>query len=283
MNWDPMISALLCLGALGVAFGLGLALAARFFHVDEDPRVNEVHELLPGVDCGACGFPGCRGYAEAVVKGEAGPSECAPGGAQTAQAVAAYMGLEAEVKERTVAVLRCNGRNVADRFEMVGIEDCTAALLLHGGPKVCEYGCLGLGTCARVCPTNAIVMEDGFPRVIEEKCIACGKCVAACPKDLFALLPVTARVHVLCRSQAKGAAAKRACAVACIGCTKCLKVCPVDAPVIDKFLSTIDTSKCINCGKCIEECPTDSIRDFRDALRPLDQPAANTPEPAEVA
>jgi len=276
MDWSLVSGAVVVLACLGVLFGLLLAYVARRFHVHEDPRIGEVHDLLPKVDCGACGFAGCRAYAEAVVKGEVGPSECVPGGAGTAKAVADYLGVEAEEKERVVAVLRCNGRRVADRFEMVGLEDCKAAVLLHGGPKACPYGCVGLGNCARVCPVNAIVMEEGFPRVIAERCIGCGACVKECPKGLFVLRPESKKVHVLCSSQAKGAQVKKVCAVGCIGCKKCEKVCPVDAVKVENFLASIDPEKCINCGKCVKECPTNAIRDFRKPPRPEDQAARST-------
>jgi len=158
----------------------------------------------------------------------------------------------------------------------VGLEDCKAAVLLHGGPKACFYGCVGLGNCARVCPVNAIVMEEGFPRVIPQRCIGCGACVKECPKGLFVLRPQSKQVHVLCSSQAKGAQVKKVCAVGCIGCKKCEKVCPVDAAKVENFLASIDPEKCINCGKCVEECPTNAIRDFRKPPRLEDQPARST-------
>ena len=274
VDWSPVGGTVVVLGGLGLAFGLGLAYVARRFHVHEDPRIGEVHNLLPRIDCGACGFAGCRAYAEAVVKGRAGPGECVPGGADTAKAVAAYLGVEAQVKERLVAVLRCNGRRVADRFEAVGIEECRAAVLLHGGQKACPYGCLGFGDCARVCPVDAIIMEGGFPRVIEARCIACGACVRACPNGLFALLPAAKRVHVLCSSHARGAEVRKVCEVGCIACMRCEKVCPTGAAKVEDFLARIDPQTCTHCGQCVEACPMKTIRDFRSPRRPQDLPVS---------
>jgi Na+-translocating ferredoxin:NAD+ oxidoreductase RNF subunit RnfB len=260
-------AALLMLGGLGLVFGLGLAIAARFFTVEEDPRVQQVYELLPGLDCGVCGFAGCRSYAEAVLKGKIGPGECAVGGQRVHDAVAAALAMTAQAKERLVAVLRCNGRDVADRFALEGIPDCRAAALLHGGPKACRYGCIGLSTCAQVCPVSAIVIENGFPRVLEERCIACRACVRACPKNLFVMRPLSRRVQVLCSSQDKGSVVRHVCAVGCIACKRCEKVCPADAVHVQDFLADIDPEKCTLCGLCIKECPTGTIQDLREGVR----------------
>ena len=256
---EIVFPAVAMLSGLGILFGLGLAVASRAFAVEADPRVDEVTEVLPGANCGACGHAGCVAYAEAVVLKGASPSECIPGGAATAAVVAGIMGVSAEAKTPRIAVVHCAGSEVASRFEYEGVEDCFAAGLLQGGPKACVFGCLGLGSCVEACPFDAIRMEGGLPRINPDKCVACGKCVSACPRGIIALHPRTAPVQVLCRSTEKGGAVRKICSVGCIGCKKCEKVCPSDAIHVADFLAAVDDEKCTRCGKCVAECPTGSL------------------------
>jgi len=265
----PVLAVLLLLVVLGVVFGVGLAFAAQKFHVATDPRVDRAHELLPGADCGACGFAGCRGYAEALIKEGAAPDLCRPGGPETAKVLAALLGLAHEEKARQVAILKCRGRKVGTRFDYVGIASCAAAALFQNGPKACEYGCLGMGDCARACPVGAIVMENGFPRIVETRCIACGICTRVCPKGLFAIRPVDKFVHVACSSHDRGLVVTKVCGLGCIGCRKCEKVCPADAIHVTDNLAEVDVNKCTNCKECVKACPTGVITDFqaeREAL-----------------
>lgn len=256
------------LSALGGLFGAGLAYASRRFHVEVDPRVARIGEVLPGANCGACGYAGCAAYAAAIVSEDAPIDLCTPGGAKCQSAVAAIMGREVSVTaEPMVARLHCNGgcRERAPRYRYVGIMDCKAADLLQGGYRSCTYGCTGLGTCARVCPFDAITMVDGLPVVDEEACTGCGICVRECPKDLFELVPRRFHVMVRCRSEDRGAAAKQVCDNPCIGCSKCAKACPVGAILVSKerWLAAIDYTKCTDCGECVETCPTKAIFDRR--------------------
>jgi len=264
-----LIAAVIALAGLGLVFGLGLAYASDKCAVDTDPRIEEVAEALPGVNCGGCSYSGCSSYAEAVVTEGAAPNLCSVGGEEVAARIAEIMGVEVEQKEPEIAVVRCRGTNVADRFLYDGVWDCRAALLVQCGFKECEYGCLGLGTCVEACPFEAIRMgDDGLPEVIEERCVGCRQCEKACPRGIIAVQPKSKYVHVLCRSHDKGGAAKRICAVACIGCKKCEKVCPKDAIHVVDFLAEIDYDKCISCGKCVKECPQGCIINLRPKRRP---------------
>jgi len=267
---SPILTSPLSVGSLGILFGAGLAYASRKFAVEVDPRVQKLVEALPGANCGGCGYPGCQGFAQALVKGEASPSDCAPGGNALAQRCAEILGIEVEAKEPVVAVVHCGGDcdKVGNRFEYIGLEDCRAATLVQGGPKECSYGCLGLGSCVRACPFDAIFMAaNGLPVVIAEKCTGCGNCVEACPKDLISLAPVSKKVHVLCRSRDKGAIVRKLCKVGCIGCQMCNKICPVGKEKEDKAiivtdnLAEINYEKCISCGLCASKCPTGTIID----------------------
>jgi len=269
--WTYVIAAGVVLGALAALFGVGLAVASRVFRVHADPRIEQIEDALPNVNCGACGYGGCSAYAAAVVAGEIGPSECVPGGMDVARQVAAVMGLEAEEKEKQVAVVFCQGGNRAEnRCRYEGITDCRAAVLTQDADKGCRWGCVGLGTCAQACPFGAIVMgDDGLPHVIEDKCTGCGTCAEVCPKGIISILPAANMVHVLCRSRDAGGQVRKVCPVGCIGCKQCEKACPVEGGAIHvtDFLARVDLSACISCGKCVQVCPTGAIGNFRLSRR----------------
>lgn len=257
-----MLGAVLSLTLAGLLFGALLALAARLFAVNVDPRVERVKEALPGANCGACGYPGCAGLADAIVKGEAPVDACPVGGSKTTAAVAAIMGVEScELKSPRVARLLCaGGENCVDRGEYGGLPDCAAAALLGGGHKACEYGCLGFGNCERACPFDAITMgESGFPIIDEELCTACGKCVAACPKRLIELVPKHQREWVRCVNHYKGAVVRKICRTGCITCESCVKNCPSGAMHCVDNVCHIDYDKCQDCGTCAAKCPVKCI------------------------
>lgn len=258
------------MGFLGMFFGFGLAIATEKFHVEVDPKQAQIENSLPGINCAACGYPGCGKYAEAVAKGAA-VNLCVPGGGETADAIGGIMGVKAEKMEKRVAVLMCSAKNVKDKFNYSGVKTCRAAFLTQGGQKGCEYGCLGLDDCAVVCPTEAIYLDENkLPHVIEERCIACGKCAEICPKNLYQVLPISKYVHVRCMSLDKGGVAKKKCDNPCIACIKCEKVCPFDAIHVENNLAIIDYNKCTSCGECVKVCPTNIIRNYRDG-RPVVQ------------
>jgi RnfABCDGE-type electron transport complex B subunit len=238
--------------------------------VETDPRIEEVEAALPGINCGACGYAGCAGYAEAVVDAGESMTLCAPGGAETARAVAAVMGAEVEAAEPKFAVTCCQGGSVPDRFAYAGVQDCRAATVmgLAGGPKACTWGCLGFGTCMKACPFGAITMSpDRLPVVDETKCTGCGRCVEVCPRDLNRVDPESRTVFVLCKSRDKGAIANKLCERGCIACRKCEKECPFDAIHVVDNLAVIDYDKCKLCGKCVKVCPKNCIVDLRKPRR----------------
>jgi Na+-translocating ferredoxin:NAD+ oxidoreductase RNF subunit RnfB len=252
---------IIALGVLGLIFGIGLAIASKKFAVDVDPRLEKIHGLLPGSNCGVCGGAGCFGFAEAVLSGKMKIDACRVAKDKTKEEIAALLGRKLEKRAKTVAVLHCNGGiRAKNKFLYNGIEDCVAANLVLGGPKACQYGCIGYGSCAKACPFGAITMsKENLPVVNESKCTACGKCVAICPKKLYTLVPVAKTYAVRCSSMDIGRRVMEVCSVGCIACHKCEKACPVTAIKIIDNLSVIDYKVCDNRGKCFEVCPTDAI------------------------
>ncbi len=259
---NVIINSIGLLAFLGITFGIVLAVASRKLAVKSDPRIDEIEELLPGANCGGCGYPGCRGLAEAIVAGKVPVTTCPV--TKDHSPIAKVMGVEVVSSgERKIARVRCAGGNkeAAKRFIYLGVEDCTAAQNLAGGPKACTFGCLGLGNCTKVCPFGAITMSDnGLPVVDEEKCTGCGLCTKACPRGLITLWPVGKSVTVLCMNQNKGAEVRKVCKVGCIGCRICEKQCPTGAITVENNLARINPELCIECGRCIEKCPMKAIK-----------------------
>jgi len=258
-----MLLPIIIVGILGGLFGLGLGYAATKFAVPSDERVSKVREVLPGANCGGCGYPGCDGFASAVVKGEVLVNGCPVGGNKTAIKVAEVLGVSplGELQPQAARVL-CRGNNQSANtdYEYGGIKNCKSASLMYGGNKACRYGCLGLGDCAKACKFDAVYFHDGIARIAEDKCRACGACVQECPKGIIKMVPKDLKYSNLCSSHDKGAATRLNCSAGCIGCMKCVKECPNNAIEVKDNLAVIDTGKCSSCGRCTKVCPAGSIQ-----------------------
>ena len=255
----PMLS----MGALGLVLGALLAIASKIFAVEKDEVAEAITEVLPGANCGSCGFAGCSAYANAISKDGAKINACSPGGQNVADAIAGILGVESAQVEEKIAVVRCSGTHdvAKDKFEYTGIKDCGAVASLQGaGQKSCDYGCLGFGSCVKVCCRGAISIVDGIAVIDIDKCGGCGECVAVCPKHLIDLVPRKTKYVVKCQSCDKGAQMKEKCSVGCIGCKICEKNCEAGAITIENNHAVIDYSKCTGCGICAQKCPKKIIK-----------------------
>ena len=248
--------------ALGVLFGIVLAIASRVFAIKVDERVPKILENLPGANCGGCGYSGCEALAQAVVKGEASPSSCCVCGAEGMRAIGEIMGVELATPQPHCAHVMCAGDCNTARYKYVyeGAADCIAAEKLGGGAKVCSNGCIGLGTCVAACKYNAISIVNGVAHTDITKCIGCGACAKVCPKHIISVIPVASKYAVVCSSVENGAVTRKQCTVGCISCRLCEKNCPVGAVTVNDFLASIDQDKCIGCGICADKCPRKIIR-----------------------
>ena len=263
------------MGLIGLGFSIFLAIANSKFAVEVDPKIVEIESDLPGLNCGACGYPSCSTYADAVAKTEAPVTLCVVGGEETSRTLARIMGIQIadEVKEKLIAIVFCQGDSEASAFpgEYRGIPDCGAAVYSQDVAKRCKYGCIGLGSCVSACPFDAIHLSPtGIPIVDAEKCTACGKCVVACPRDLIELHPVSQKVYVYCKSQDAGVIARKICKKACIACGICVKAAAKDenpdAVRLEGNLAVVATETYTAKVDYGEKCPTDSCAEGRNVI-----------------
>ena len=262
LNIKGIAIATLVIGATGVIIGLFLGIAGKKFEVEIDEIEQEVRNLLPGNNCGACGYAGCDNCAQAIANGEAAPNVCPVANSEANARIAEVMGADVVEGERNIAFVKCAGTcdKTKNKYNYYGIADCKKAAMAPGkGPKHCGYGCTGFGSCVKVCQFDAIHVIDGVAIVDKEKCTSCGLCIKECPNNLIELVPYTSGHFVRCNSYDKGKEVKNGCSIGCIGCMMCVKVCESDAIHVENNLAYIDYSKCIDCGKCADKCPTKVI------------------------
>ena len=247
---------------VGIGCGLLLTVADKYMAVPVDERVSDVRAMLPGANCGACGFAGCDEYAEKLVNEGVKTNLCTPGGADTAQNVSAYLGAAFEDVTAMTAIVHCAGTIQHTQYIMdyQGPRTCEACNANYQGRGSCSHGCLGFGDCVIVCQYDAMKIENGVARVDKALCTGCGMCVKACPNALITVAPASSEVFVSCSSTDKGAFTRKICSAGCIGCKRCEKACNFDAIHVADNLASIDPAKCTNCGECVAVCPTKVIR-----------------------
>ncbi len=277
---STVLITIIMLSFLGLFSAVILYIVAQKFKIIEDPRIDQVAEVLPGANCGGCGYTGCRSFAETLVKSTSFEGlNCPVGGAETMSKAALILDRQAVAVDPKVAVVRCNGtpENCLRTSYYDGAVNCRIAHTLYSGTTGCSYGCLGCGDCVTACQFDAIYMDPvtQLPVVIDEKCVSCGACVKACPRNIIELRKRNRKdrqIYVSCVNKDKGGPARKACTVACIGCGKCVKICPYEAITMADNLAFIDSFKCKLCRKCVAECPTGAIREINFPVKE-DKPA----------
>ncbi len=252
-----ILTPILIVGIIGLLAGVILAVASVVMAVPKDETAEALEEVLPGANCGACGFSGCPGYAAAMAKGEAKPGLCSPGGAEVAKKCAEILGSgDVEVAYKT-ALVHCLGSydNTTDKMVYDGIQSCSASTFLAGGIASCRFGCMGMGDCVQACEYGAVTVCNGVAQIDPHKCKGCSKCVQACPKKLISFVPLKKQAVVRCSNCDKGRDTMKVCKIGCIGCGKCVKTCPKGAISLKDNCAVVDPEKCVGCGLCVDACP----------------------------
>lgn len=254
--------------AIAIMVGVGLLMAgliiliSRFCQVKEDPRIKEVEKRLAGANCGACGHPGCAGFAKALVEGKASLNSCGQTDKEAQIEISNILGIAFDGNaEPTIAVVACCGGNKCDdKYSYQGYGTCVSQNMLAGGRKACEVGCMGSGSCVDACPYMAIECYEGYAHIDPDICRSCGLCIQTCPKRLIKRVPKSAKVYIACSTECRGKDVMSKCKAGCIACGKCEKTCPNGAIHLVNNVPIIDYSKCVNCGKCLEACPRHCIK-----------------------
>ena len=258
---ETILTTTLVITLIGLVVAVGLVVAGKLFFVKKDEREAAVRELLPGNNCGACGYAGCDALAAAVARGEAPVNACPVGGNPVAEKIAAVMGTKAEAVERHLAFVRCKGSCdvTKNQGKYIGLQDCRTAVMNGIRTTECDYGCIGLGSCVSVCPEHAIRVENGVAIVDDSKCVGCGLCAKTCPKGIIELVPEEKKIRVACSNRDNGVTVKKVCSAGCIGCTLCTKKCPAEAITVNGNLAHVDYAACVSCGECASACPVKVI------------------------
>jgi Na+-translocating ferredoxin:NAD+ oxidoreductase RNF subunit RnfB len=259
---NMILFAVISVTAIGAICGIILTVASKLMYVKVNELAANLQEILPGANCGACGYPGCSGYAQSLADGQAKPNLCTPGGSAVLAKISEILGVETTGLEQKIAVVNCGGDSNAQKkkMEYKGIKSCTAAKPLFGGEMSCAFGCIGYGDCQNACPGNAICINEGLARVIAKLCTGCGLCVKTCPNKLISLENIKTPVIVACKNIEKGAVTRKKCSSGCIACGKCVRECSSGAITMADNIAKIDYEKCTGCGHCVEVCVTKCIR-----------------------
>lgn len=261
VNWVTVGIVVAIMAGIGLVFGLLIILISKFCVIKENPKIAEINAQLCGANCGGCGYPGCDGFARALVEGKASLDACGATSKENKIEISNILGISYSGGEETIAVVACNGgNNCEDKYEYQGYGDCVSQQILANGSKECAVGCMGVGSCVDACPNLAIECRDGYAQIDPDLCVSCGVCINVCPKQLIKRIPKSAKIYVACSTQCKGKAVMDMCKTGCISCGLCQRFCPKDAIYLVNNVPIIDYSKCTACMTCFEKCPRKVIK-----------------------
>ena len=271
-----LVTSTIVMFLLAAAFAVALGIANQKLRVETDPRQATVEAVLPQINCGGCGYPGCAAYAEAVTKGETEVNLCGPGGLDVAQQIAEIMGVELGDTWTRRPVVHCCARDQdrATHPTLVRMATCGEADVA-GQSHACAFGCLGVGDCMVVCPFGAVQMIDGLPLIDYSLCTSCGACERVCPRGIIEMVPFKAdrMLVVVCSSKDPGRFVRQICPVGCISCGACARAS--DLFKVDANLARLDYEKYDAEAAPVvaaEKCPTRVIAwvgpDTSEPLKP---------------
>lgn len=258
---NGILTPVIIVSVIGIIAGVVLTVAAKYMAVPVDERVSNIREVLPGANCGACGFAGCDEYAEKLINEGVAPNLCTPGGSEVAGKIGELLGVSVGEVVPMTAIVKCSGtcQNTTYIMDYQGPQTCEACNYFYQGRRACSHACLGYGDCVAVCQYDAIYIENGIAVVDKERCTGCSMCAKNCPNHLIDIVPRSSDIFVACSSTDKGAFTRKVCSAGCIGCRKCEKTCEYGAITITDNLASVDPAKCTNCGACVGVCPTKVI------------------------
>lgn len=261
---ESIIATVVVIAVLGLIGAILLLAVSKTLGVKEDGRLAYLVGILPGVNCGSCGFPGCESYAKALLEADAAPNACTVGGDVVAEEVAAFLGVEAQSPVARKAIVSCKGssQHINPHFEFEGVQSCRVFSTLFYSSLSCPFGCLGFGDCVALCEFGAISITDDIASVDQALCIGCGKCISVCPRGVISMHEQRGSELisiVTCKNTMNPKKTREVCSIGCIGCQKCVKECPVQAITVTDNLASIDSRRCIGCGTCVSTCPTSAI------------------------
>ncbi len=263
INISSVLTVIGIVAVISIVFAILIVTVSKLCFVKEDERVKSVSEQLAGANCGGCGYAGCSDFAKALAEGNANINDCGATPSENKEIIANILSIPYTASVQTMAVVKCAGGNKCkDKFDYVGLKDCTALLQIMGGKKSCQTACLGEGSCALVCSNNGISIVEQVALVDSSSCTSCGACVKKCPRQLIELIPKSAKVYVACSSHCKGKEVIDTCSVGCIGCGLCAKNCPQGAITMTDNLPVIDYEKCTGCKVCVSKCPKKTIKEI---------------------
>ena len=263
VNITSVLIVIAIVAVLAVVFAVLIVTVSKLCAVKEDERISAVSEHLAGANCGGCGFAGCSDFAKALAEGRAEINDCGATPSSSKEEIAKILSIPYSATAETVAVVKCAGGNACkDKYNYVGINECTAQISFLGGKKLCSSGCLGEGTCVATCQNGGITINNGVATIDVSSCISCGACIKKCPKHIIELIPKSAKVYVACTTKCRGKDVMSVCSVGCIGCGLCAKNCPNGAITMIDNLPVIDYEKCSGCKICITKCPRKTIKEL---------------------